>query len=127
MEFLACAAFVLVAAVLAVFLKQVQPVIAFVLVAAASAVLLVKIVTAVFQPLQSFLELLLSYGVEKSAVAYLLKALGIFYLARFCQDLCLDFGQSALAVKIELAGRMAVFLLSLPLVIQVLQTALSLL
>lgn len=119
-------AFAVVAAVLAVFLKESHPAMAMVLAGVAAAMLLLKILLAVYAPLQAFCQALLKCGVESSAVAYLLKTLGICYLTRFCCELCLDFGQSALAAKVELAGRAAVFLLSVPLVRQVLHTALSL-
>ena len=119
-------AFAVVAAVLAVFLKESHPAMAMLLAGVASAMLLLKILFAVYTPLQSFCRALLKCGVESTAVTYLLKTLGVCYLTRFCCELCCDFGQSALAAKVELAGRAAVFLLSIPLVQQVLHTALSL-
>lgn len=119
-------AFAVVAAVLAVFLKESHPAMAMVLTGVAAAMLLIKIILCVYAPLQAFCGALLKCGVENTAITYLLKTLGICYLTRFCCELCQDFGQSALAAKVELAGRAAVFLLSIPLVTQVLQTALSL-
>ncbi len=52
-----------------------------------------------------------------------LKALGIAYITDFAADTCRDFGQSALASKAELAGKCAIFILCVPSVVSVLQTA----
>ena len=119
-------AFAIVAAVIIVFLKQSHPEIAMALTAVAAAMLLIGTLLQVYGPIQQFAQILAACGLESSAVTYLLKTLGICYLTRFCCELCTDFGQSSLAAKIDLAGRAAVFLLSLPLLIQVLEVAISL-
>ena len=59
-------------------------------------------------------------------VLVLFKALGICYLTQFAADSCRDAGESALAVKAEIAGRIAVLLISLPLLSQVASTAMDL-
>ena len=54
-----------------------------------------------------------------------LKALGISYISTFAADMCRDYGLSVLAQTAETAGKVTIFLLSLPLVITVLETALK--
>lgn len=54
-----------------------------------------------------------------------LKVLGVSYIVTFVADLCRDFGMSALAQTAEITGKIAIFLLSLPLVTAVLDTALK--
>ncbi len=54
-----------------------------------------------------------------------LKALGISYIATFAADLCRDFGLSALAQTAEITGKIAIFILSLPLMTAVLEMALK--
>ena len=56
----------------------------------------------------------------------LFKALGVCWLAQFAADSCRDAGESALASKVELAGKTAVLLLSLPLFFDVAAAALEL-
>ncbi len=56
----------------------------------------------------------------------LFKALGVCWLAQFAADSCRDAGESALASKVELAGKTAVLLLSLPLFSDVAAAALEL-
>ena len=56
----------------------------------------------------------------------LFRALGICFICQFASDSCSDAGEKALATKIELAGKIAVVLISLPLLEQITETALSL-
>ena len=67
--------------------------------------------------------MLSAYGVEAEYFKVALKALGIGYITSFAADSCRDAGQSALASKAELAGKCAVWMLSLPLVVSVLKIA----
>ncbi len=68
-------------------------------------------------------KMLSSYGATEQYFSVALKALGIGYITTFAADSCRDAGQSALASKAELAGKCAIWMLSLPLVISVLETA----
>lgn len=56
----------------------------------------------------------------------LLKTLGICYIASIAGDTCRDAGQTAIAGKVELAAKVAIVLLALPLFDQVVEYALSL-
>ncbi|MGI5895724.1 MAG: SpoIIIAC/SpoIIIAD family protein [Oscillospiraceae bacterium] len=56
----------------------------------------------------------------------IIKALGICYITQLASDTCQDAGERAMAGKIELAGRVAVLLLSLPMFSSILQIALEL-
>ena len=56
----------------------------------------------------------------------IIKALGICYVTQLASDTCQDAGERAMAGKIELAGRVAVLLLSLPMFSSILQIALEL-
>ena len=68
------------------------------------------------------------FGKVENANLYFLtalKVLGISYIVTFAADLCRDFGMSALAQTAEITGKIAIFVLSLPLVTDVLDTALK--
>lgn len=55
----------------------------------------------------------LSYGKEYFPI--ILKALGIAYITEFTSAICSDAGEKAIASKIELAGKIAIFFVALPL------------
>ena len=56
----------------------------------------------------------------------LFKTLGICFLAQFAADSCRDAGESALASKVELAGKISIVILALPLFEKIASTALAL-
>lgn len=55
-------------------------------------------------------------------LSILLKILGISYLAEFGSALCRDAGQAAIAGQIEMAGKLAILVLSMPVVTSLLET-----
>lgn len=54
-------------------------------------------------------------GADEQYLTILFKALGICYISQFASDICKDCGENTLAVQAELAGKIALMLLSLPL------------
>lgn len=54
-------------------------------------------------------------GIETEWLTLLLKALGLCYITQFSGDCCRDAGETALAGRVELAGKIAVLGLSMPL------------
>ena len=47
-------------------------------------------------------------------IQVLLKALGICYITQLAADTCKDAGQQAIATKVELAGKVAVLAIAMP-------------
>lgn len=114
-----------VAAVFALLLKKYNPEIAML----TTLITGIIIFTAVLSALSPAIELLnrfssLAPGVGDN-VSILLKSIGICYICQFSADSCRDSGQSALAGKIELAGKVAVVLLCLPLLEEIVNLAMS--
>lgn len=64
--------------------------------------------------------------VDSSYLAIILKSLGICYVTQLAADTCRDSGYSAIASKVELAGKVAILLFSLPLFMNLVQLALGL-
>ena len=79
--------------------------------------------SASYSVLKGYIE---DYGIETEYFKVAIKALGIGYITSFIADACRDSGQSSLAAKAELAGKAAIFVLSLPLLISVLNIAVGL-
>lgn len=57
----------------------------------------------------------------------LLKLVAISYVTEFMAGLCRDAGESALAAKVELAAKVAVMLLAVPIVVNILDSVVSIL
>ncbi|MCH5193493.1 MAG: stage III sporulation protein AD [Oscillospiraceae bacterium] len=54
-------------------------------------------------------------GSEPEYLTILFKALGICYITQFACDICKDSGENALATQTELAGKVSLLIIALPL------------
>ena len=80
----------------------------------------------ILSKLSSILDTIRAIGsmirIEGSYLAILLKMLGITYAAEFASNICRDCGNQTLAVQIELFGKLAVLVLSMPILLALLKT-----
>ena len=93
---------------------------------AAGVVILFSIFSSVSPAVHQISTLLSSAGLTSDYAVILFKTLGICFLAQFAADACRDAGESALASNVELAGKIAIVVLSLPLFEKIAQTAVKL-
>lgn len=114
-----------IAAVLAVVVKQYKAEYALFVVLAAAVIVIIEVIRSVAAPVAALAGRLEQSGVKNEYFAVALKALGIAYVTGFIADTCRDSGQTSLASKAELAGKCAIFLLSVPLIVSVLEAALG--
>ncbi len=117
----AVSALALISAVLAVILHQYKPEYAVLLSAGAGCGILLLLLSALSPALEQLQEIMGKAGVSMAYFKLLLKALGICYLAQFAGDLCRDAGQTSLAGKVELAGKISVVLLALPVAVELVE------
>lgn len=111
---LGVAVFAIVAAILALTLKQYSPQIAVVVSVGAGVLLFGYIAASLLPVLQEVLSIsLLSEGVAEN-IGTLFKCLGVCYVVQLAADSCRDAGQQAIASKVELAGKVTVLALALP-------------
>ena len=126
MKLAALLGIILVVALASVILKQYKPEYSLVLTLVGSAVVLVVVFTAVSPLLDQLKALAERSGVQVEWVKLLIKALGICYLTQFAADSCRDAGQASLAAKAEMAGRVTVLVMSVPMLEQVMELVLKL-
>ncbi|MGN0492727.1 MAG: SpoIIIAC/SpoIIIAD family protein [Acutalibacteraceae bacterium] len=125
MEIFKVLAVCLITAVLAIVLKQQKGEYALLAALAGGTVVALYILKSLSAPIEYINGRLSDFGIKAEYFGVALKALGIGYVTGFIADACRDSGQASLAAKAELAGRCAIFILSLPLISAVLDTALS--
>ncbi len=118
-EIVAFLGLAIIACFLVIFLRQYKPEYALLVALLASTFLLVWILDDMIRIIGEIRSLFTKANIPTEYLAVVFKALGICYLTQFATDLCKDFGQNALAGKVELIGKIAVFLLSLPVMQQV--------
>ena len=115
MNIIVIAIFAIVAAILAMVLKQQKPEYGFLIsISAGIAILILAFQTAspIFETISDMLNLTAEVGVY---INVLIRALGICIVAQIAADTCRDAAEHALAAKVELAGKVAVLLVALPL------------
>ena len=116
----------LVATMLAIVMRQHRPEMAVLLTIAVGLMLF-----AVFsQKLAGVIDVLT--GLSKIAalpsgtMMLLLRVVGISYLTEFAAQMCRDAGESGIASKVELGGRLLILVLSIPILVALLQLMLEL-
>ena len=63
-----------------------------------------------------------SIGVKQIYLGTLLKMVGITYIAEFAAGICKDAGYSALAVQVEMFGKLSILAVSAPVLLALLET-----
>lgn len=91
-------------------------------IAIAAGVLILMLTLDELIALSSFLsETLARFQIDPGYLKVMLKVIGTAYLAQFAADLCRDAGENAVAGKVELAGRVLILALCLPVLMSILE------
>lgn len=110
----------LCAAVLATVLRAQRPELALGL-SIVAGMLVVGVLLKQLTPLLASLRRMLTVGgLSDSVLAVVLRAAGVCFVTQWAADTCRDVGQTALAGKAELTGRVLLLLMTVPLFEQVL-------
>ena len=65
-------------------------------------------------------------GFQEGTLSVFLKVLGMSYTAELTAQTCSDLGENSLALKVQLLGKLSVFTLTAPLLLELLQLILEL-
>lgn len=113
--------FGIIAVSLIIILKNQKPEIALICLIA-SCVIILSFVLSELKSIISLINTLIdNSGIDKSYIAIILKVVGISYMIEFGKDICKDAGESAIANKIEVAGKVIVISLSIPVIASLLE------
>ena len=116
----------LIGTIFSVLLKKENPQIAM-LTAAATGILIFLMLCSPLGELISLLrETAEQAGVGEGYFGIVLKVIGIAYLTQFGAQLCADAGESAIAAKIELAGKVLMMAAAAPVLTGLLETVIEL-
>ena len=114
MNITAIATAALIAAVLSVILKQYKPEYSL-FISVITGVLVLAAAAAAVQPVLEIIKgLTENSGAGNVYGEVLLKALGVCYITQLARDCCCDAGETAIAGKVEMAGKLGILLISLP-------------
>lgn len=93
----------------------------------ALAVVLAAAVIAMSAPLVAYIRTLTEDAGVPGYAEFLLKALGLTVLTQCCAELCRESGEGGVANGVEIAGKVEILLLALPLIGEILSAARELL
>lgn len=107
--------------------KQVKPDFASLVAISGGIVILLFLINYVDSILAVFRGLVQKTNISPSLFSSILKIIGIGYLTEFTANICQDCGQSSLASKVGLAGKIIILFLALPIITNLLDVIMGIL
>ncbi len=114
------------AAILCMVVRAQQPQLANVCAMAAGLMILLSALDHLQEVQSTFARLSVLGGLKEGYVSVLLKVLGVSYAAELAAQSCVELGEKGLALKVGLAGKLCVFSITSPMLIQMLEMILEL-
>ncbi len=99
---------------LCMIVRQYKPDAALGISVACGIIIMTAVITMLAPSVSAIAELTSAAGLEDGYAQVLMKALAVCYITQLASDSCRDAGESAIASKIELAGKAAIVVISLP-------------
>lgn len=116
MEFAKIIVLGIILSVLTVLLKNIKSEYSLICVIVGSIILVMYILSGVQSIFEYFKTIVDRTGVDNVMFSTLLKIIGVGYLIEFSASICNDSGNSSIADKIVLAGKILIFSMSLPII-----------
>lgn len=125
MTFYAILGAALMVTVLLIIVRKERPEIAVLLSVAAASLILTALLKNINQVLLVFNNLALKTQLNLSYLKLIVKIVGLAYLAGFGAQICKDAGEGSMAAKIELAGKIFILTLGIPIMVGLLELILK--
>ncbi len=106
----------IVGVIISSLLKRSDPEFSLIITLATGMILLVLVLSSMTEAITAFDSLISDSGLDQSLFSGVLKIIGIGYLTEYGASVCEDYGSSSVGSKIQLAGKLTIFLMSLPIV-----------
>ena len=115
MNMLSVIGLALVSAVLCILIKQYKPEYAMLVSLACGIIIFLAVLLNLTPAFDVMDNLIQKANINQQYMTILLKALGLCYVTQLACDTCNDAGQTSIASKVDLPGKTAVIVVSLPL------------
>lgn len=116
MELIKVLIFGIIISILALFLKQIKPEYSLICIIVGSIIILIYVLKYLTQIFTFFQNVIDKTGVSNKLFITLLKIVGLGYLVEFSASVCRDSGNTSIADKVILAGKIMIFIISLPII-----------
>lgn len=117
----------IIATVLILIVKEQKPLFAFLLAVATSLLIFLFLIGKIGNVISMLEDLAENSGVQVIYLKTVLKIIGIAYIAEMGAQIVRDAGQESIASKIELAGKVLILVLAVPIIGIIIETVLKLL
>jgi len=97
-------------------LKKDKPEFALLVTVSSGVILLLMILSSLTGAVTAFDTLVSKTGVDQNLFSGVLKIIGIGYVTEYASAICEDYGSRSTSNKIQLAGKVTIFLMALPVV-----------
>jgi stage III sporulation protein AD len=127
MDFFAILALILIVTILLLIIRKERPEMAVLLAIAAAGLVLSGLLKNIAQVVTVFESLALKSQFNLAYLKLIVKVVGLAYLAGFAAQICKDAGEGSMAAKIELAGKIFILTLGIPIMVGLLDLILKIL
>ncbi|AOZ91465.1 stage III sporulation protein AD [Paenibacillus crassostreae] len=117
----------LISTILILIIKEQKPIFAFLLTASTSILIFLFLIGKIDTVIRELENMAESAGVQMIYLKTILKIIGIAYIAEFGSQIVRDAGQESIASKIELAGKVLIMVLAIPIIGIIIETVMKLL
>jgi stage III sporulation protein AD len=115
----------LVGAFLAMIIKEQKPNLAFLLVVFVGSSIFLFLIDKIYEIIQMIQQLAVNANVNMVYLQTVLKIIGIAYIAEFTSQITKDAGQGAIASKIELAGKIIILTMAIPILTVIIESVIQ--
>jgi stage III sporulation protein AD len=116
MEIVKIAVIGIIAGILVVTIKQRQPEIGMQVSLVAGLIIFIYVLDYLVTAVDYIKDIVTKYDIPYDGITIVLKIIGIAYICEFAVQILKDTGENSLASKVELAGRVFIIVLSLPII-----------
>lgn len=117
MDIFSVVAIGIIGAILSITIKTIRPELAIMTSLATGIILLLYTTNILGDVINQFGQIVSKSGVDDGYFKIALKSCSVAYITEFASALCKDAGENAIAVKTELAGKITILFLSLPIIL----------
>ncbi len=116
----------LIAAVLVIILREYRPELAMQVSLVAGIIIMLLVINHIISAVYVITEAAVGAGVNLIYLQTLLRIIGIAYLAEFGAQVCRDAGEGSIGSRIELAAKVIILVMAVPIVVEVMDSIIRL-
>lgn len=106
----------LIGAILSVTVRSYRPEYGVLISVTTGVIIMFLISESIFGVIEGLYDVATRTGIDTKYFKIIIKVIGISYITRFSVEICRDAGENAIAQKVDVAGKFAVMILTIPVI-----------